>query len=103
MNLKDIDEQALDFCVDQSLKVFEDYAGREYFSYYVFDSVAGKSVYEMPPDVGLVRNVFYKEIGSFGFQSSDLDGAIPIEYYVKKWGIPKGFEEETEEALKLYK
>ena len=31
------------------------------------------------------------------------DGAIPIEYYVKKWGIPDGFEEETEEALKLYK
>ena len=31
------------------------------------------------------------------------NGAIPIEYYIKKWGIPKGFEEETEEALKLYK
>ena len=30
-------------------------------------------------------------------------GAIPIEFYVKKWGIPKGFEEKTEEALKLYK
>ena len=77
----EFDEQALDFCVDQALKVFEDYAGREYFSYHVFNSVAGKSVYEMPPDVGLIRNVFYKEIGIFGFQSSDLDGAIPIEYF----------------------
>ena len=25
------------------------------------------------------------------------NGAIPIDFYVKKWGIPKGFEEETEE------
>ena len=25
------------------------------------------------------------------------NGAIPIEFYVKKWGVPKGFEEETEE------
>jgi len=31
------------------------------------------------------------------------NGAIPIQFYVKKWGIPKGFEEKTEEALKLYK
>ena len=31
------------------------------------------------------------------------NGAIPIQFYVKKWGIPKGFEEKTEEVLKLYK
>ena len=30
-------------------------------------------------------------------------GTIPIQFYVEKWGIPKGFEEKTEEALKLYK
>lgn len=77
----EFDEQNLDFCVDQAMKVFEDYAGREYFSYYVFPSVAGKSIYEMPPDVGMVRNVFYKETGTFAFQSSDLGGAIPIEYF----------------------
>jgi hypothetical protein len=77
----EIDEQNLDFAVDQALKVFEDYAGREYFSYYVFNTTAGKSIYEMPPDVGLIRNIFYKEIGNFAFQSSDLDGAIPVEYF----------------------
>jgi hypothetical protein len=77
----EFDEQNLDFCVDQSMKVFEDYAGREYFSYYVFNTVGGKSIYEMPPDVGLIRNVFYKETGSFAFQSSDLGGSIPIEYF----------------------
>jgi hypothetical protein len=77
----EFDEQNLDFCVDQAMKVFEDYAGREYFSYYVFDSVPGKSIYEMPPDVGMIRNVFYKETGTFAFQSTDLNGAIPIEYF----------------------
>lgn len=77
----ELDEQSIDFCVDQSLKVFEDYAPREYFDYFVFNATPGKSIYEMPPNVGLVRNVFYKETGSFAFQASDLDGAIPIEYF----------------------
>jgi|SaaInlV_100m_DNA_2_1039680.scaffolds.fasta_scaffold00756_17 hypothetical protein len=75
------DEQNVDFAIDQALKIVEDYAPREFFSYYVFLTTPGKSVYEMPPDVGYVRNVFYKEQGTFGFQASDLDGAIPIEYF----------------------
>jgi hypothetical protein len=29
----------------------------------------------------MIRNVFYKETGTFAFQSSDLNGAIPIEYF----------------------
>ena len=77
----ELDEQNVDFCIDQSLKIMEDYAPREYFSYYTFNATPGKSVYEMPPDVGFIRNVFYKEMGNFAFQASDLDGAIPIEYF----------------------
>lgn len=77
----ELDQQNLDAAVDQALKVFEDYAPREYFEYYVFNTTPGQSVYELPPDVGLVRNVYYKEQGSFAFQSSDLDGALPIEYF----------------------
>lgn len=77
----ELDQQQLDLAVDQALKVFEDYAPREYFDYYVFFAVPGKSVYELPPDVGLVRNVYYKKMGQFAFQSSDLQGAIPIEYF----------------------
>jgi len=77
----EFDEQNLDFCVDQAMKVFEDYAGREYFSYYVFLTTPGQSIYKMPPDVGMIRNVFYKKEGNFAFQSSDLNGAIPIEYF----------------------
>lgn len=77
----EFDEQNLDFCVDQAMKVFEDYAGREYFSYYVFNTIPGKSIYEMPPEIGMIRNVYYKETGTFAFQSTDLNGAIPIEYF----------------------
>lgn len=77
----ELDEQNIDFCIDQALKIVEDYAGREYFTYYTFRTTPGKSVYTLPPDVGFVRNVFYKEMGSFAFQASDLDGAIPIEYF----------------------
>lgn len=77
----ELDEQNIDFCIDQAMKVFEDYAGKEYFSYYVFNTVPGKSVYDMPPEVGMIRNVYYKEMGTFAFQASDLDGAIPIEYF----------------------
>jgi hypothetical protein len=77
----ELDDQGLNYCVDRALQVIEDYAPREYFDYYVFSATPGKSVYELPPDVGLVRNVFYKETGQYAFQSSDLDGAIPIEYF----------------------
>jgi len=77
----ELDIQQLDLAIDQTLKVIEDYAGREYFSYYTFNATPGKSVYEMPPDVGLIRNVFYKQMGTFAFQATDLDGAIPIEYF----------------------
>lgn len=77
----ELDAQNLDFAVDQAMKIFEDYAGREYFTYYVFDSVPGKSVYEMPPEVGMIRNVFYREVGNYAFQASDLGGSIPIEYF----------------------
>lgn len=77
----ELDSQALDLCVDQALKVFEDYAGREYFDYYTFYTTPGVSVYKMPDDVGVIRNVFYKEQGNnFSMSASDLGGAIPLEY-----------------------
>jgi len=77
----ELDDQQLDAAVDLALQVFEDYAGRDYFDYYVFRTTPGKSVYTMPGDVGLIRNVFYKETGTLAFQASDLGGALPIEYF----------------------
>jgi hypothetical protein len=77
----ELDNQNLDACVDLSLQIFEDYCPREYFQYYVFRTNPGQSVYCMPPDIGMIRNVFYKQTGTFAFQSSDLGGALPIEYF----------------------
>ena len=77
----EFDEQNIDFCIKWALKIVEDYAPREYFSYYTFITQPGKSVYELPPEVGFVRDVSYRNTPTFSFQASDLDGAIPIEYF----------------------
>jgi hypothetical protein len=77
----ELDEQALDLCVDNTLKIYEDYAPREYFDYYTFNTLPGKSVYKLPDDVGIVRNVFYKQQPRFAFTANDLGGSIPIEYF----------------------
>lgn len=76
----ELDSQGLDLCVDQALKIYEEYAGSEFFDYYTFITTPGKSVYKMPDDVGVIKNVHYKKQASFGFQASDLGGAIPVEY-----------------------
>lgn len=78
----ELDDQGLDIAVDQAFDIYEDYAPREFFDYYVFNTTPGKSVYKMPDDVGVIRNVFYKEQGgNFAFQASDLGGSIPLEYF----------------------
>lgn len=77
----ELDAQALDLIVDETLDVYEEFAGREHFDYFTFTAIPGKSVYKLPDDVGVIRNVFYKQTPSFAFQASDLDGAIPIEYF----------------------
>lgn len=77
----ELDEQNIDFCIDQALKIVEEYAGREHFSFYGFRTIPGQSVYELPPNIGYVRKVVYKEQGNLSFQSEDLGGVIPIEYY----------------------
>jgi hypothetical protein len=78
----ELDQQNLDLAVDQALKIFEDFAGREYFDYHTFTTQPGKSVYKMPDDVGVIRNVFYMEQGmNFAFNASDLGGALPLEYF----------------------
>lgn len=76
----ELDSQSLDLAVDQSMKIFEEYAGQEYFDYYSFNTTPGKSVYKMPDDVGIIRNVYYKEQGNNNFMSSDIGGSIPVEY-----------------------
>jgi hypothetical protein len=77
----ELDEQQLDAAVDVTLQILEEWAPREYFQYYVFNTIPGQSIYTMPPDIGYIRNVYYKETGTFSFSSSDLGGAIPVEYF----------------------
>lgn len=77
----ELDDQNLQAAVDYALQIFEEYAPREYFNYFTFNTTAGQSVYKLPDDIGFVRNVFYKEQPSLQFNASDLGGALPIEYY----------------------
>lgn len=76
----ELDEQQLENCIDFALQVFEDYAPNEYFQYYSFSTTPGQSVYELPPDVGFVRQISYKETANYAFSASDLGGVIPLEY-----------------------
>lgn len=77
----ELDDQQLDLAVKQTLKIIEQWAPREYFNYFTFTTNPGQSVYEMPPDVGYIRSVNYRQVPEFQFQSADLQGAIPIEYF----------------------
>lgn len=76
----ELDEQQLENAIDFALQIFEDYAPAEYFQWYTFYTTPGQSVYNLPPDVGFVRQISYKETANYAFSSSDLGGVIPLEY-----------------------
>jgi len=76
----ELDSQQLENAIDFALQIFEDYAPAEYFQYYTFYTTPGQSVYNLPPDVGFIRHVSYKETANYAFSSSDLGGVIPLEY-----------------------
>jgi hypothetical protein len=77
----ELDEQQLDIAISKTLKIMEYYAPTEFFSYYTFITDPGKSVYEMPPEVGFIRQVNYRAVPEWAFIAGDLQGAIPIEYF----------------------
>lgn len=76
----ELDDQQLENCIDFALQIFEDYAPMEYFQYYTFYTTPGQSVYQLPADVGFVRQISYKETANYAFSASDLGGVIPLEY-----------------------
>ena len=92
----ELDQQQLDYAVDRALKTIEEYAPREYFDYYSFMTTPGKSVYELPPDVGFVRNVYYQEMGQTAFSAGELGGVIPLEYFAGGVGYENGFLNPTQ-------
>lgn len=76
----ELDEQQIDNAIDFALQIFEDYAPMEYFQWYTFNTTPGQSVYQLPADVGFVRQVSYKDTANYAFSASDLGGVIPLEY-----------------------
>lgn len=76
----ELDDQQIENCIDFALQIFEEYAPMEYFQYYSFYTTPGQSVYNLPPDVGFIRHVSYKETANYAFSASDLGGVIPLEY-----------------------
>jgi len=82
----ELTDQNLDFCVDQALMWVELYAPREFFNYYTFRTTPGKSVYEMPPEVGYIRRVSYMEQGSGSYTTSDVGGVVPLDYFYNGGG-----------------
>jgi hypothetical protein len=76
----ELDQQQLDAAVDLSLQIIEDYAPAEYFQWYTFTATPGQSVYTLPPDVGYVREIAYRETPRQAFTASDIGGVIPLEY-----------------------
>jgi hypothetical protein len=76
----ELDEQQIDLAVNLALEVFEEFAPREYFQHYVFNTTPGQSVYELPPDIGFVRSVNYNKTPLYTFNAADLGGVIPLEY-----------------------
>lgn len=76
----ELDDQQVENAIDFALQIFEDYAPAEYFQYYSFYTTPGQSVYNMPNDIGFIRDISYKETANYAFSSSDLGGVIPLEY-----------------------
>lgn len=60
----ELDSQQLSLCVDEALRMFEEYAPASHYQYFYFLTESGKSVYTMPPDVGLIRQVYWKTGGA---------------------------------------
>jgi hypothetical protein len=72
----ELDKQQLSLAVNESLKIFEEWAPDHYFQYYSFVASAGQSVYKMPCDVGMIRDVTYAAALCDG--ASELGGSMPL-------------------------
>lgn len=78
----ELDEQNIDCAIDEAMDIFENYAPSEYFQYYTFLATPGKSVYTLPPElgIGVIRNVYYKEMSTFPTMVGEL-GSVPLDYF----------------------
>ena len=72
----ELDQQQLSLGVDEALRMFEEWAPQSYFEYYTFDTQPGVASYEMPCDVGLIRQVYYTAQSCDA--ASQLGGSMPL-------------------------
>ncbi len=72
----ELDQQQITLAVDEGLIMFEEWAPSSYFEYFTFETVAGVSVYDMPPDIGMIKQVHYASPSCDA--ASQLGGAQPL-------------------------
>jgi len=72
----ELDQQQLSLAVDEALRIFEEWAPQSYFQWYHFDTVAEQSIYQMPCDIGLIRDVQYLPPTCDG--ARELGGSMPL-------------------------
>lgn len=72
----EIDKQQLTLAIDESLRIFEEWAPSSYFSYYNFKTAAGQADYQMPCDVGMIRDVHFEPKTCDA--ASQLGGSMPL-------------------------
>jgi len=76
----ELDQQQLDLCANQALKIFEEWAPQSYFSYYYFNTAAGQSRYTLPDDIGIIREVKWRQEPCFGGNClyQEMEGVVPL-------------------------
>jgi hypothetical protein len=76
----ELTDQQVRAAIDYVLLTLEAYLSNEYYTYYSFNTVAGQSVYNLPPDVGYVREVAYRQQPDMFWNGTEIGGVLPIEY-----------------------
>lgn len=72
----ELDQQQLSLAVDEALRIFEEWAPQSYFQWYHFETVANQSIYQMPCDIGMIRDVKYLPPTCDG--ARELGGSMPL-------------------------
>lgn len=72
-----LDQRQLFECTEQTFMIAEQYASLEFFEYLVLSTVPGKSIYEMPAEVDVIRAVHYRQLPINNSYSTSLGGVLP--------------------------
>jgi len=76
----ELDSQGIDLIISEAMDIYSNWAPLELWDFLTIRTTPGKSVYELPDQVGLVRDISYQEQPDFPFGGTELGGQIPLEY-----------------------